>query len=258
MLTLKKKTLPWLSDSDKPYSHAEAGLYEPDPEKFPWVPYVESHWETIRDELLSVLAADQDYLDPYPDLTKTNRKDVWRTTGLIYWTMKSDKNIARFPKTWAIMRKIPNLTACSLNKLEAHSTIKPHIGDTNAMFRCHMGLVVPGQLPRVGFRVGKETTCWGEGKILIFNDAYEHTAWNNTDQDRYIISFDVMRPEFARKDHWTAAQVLGKIFVEVIYQHKAWLRRWFSSEWQQRLFTRIAKLSFHLAVVVRAQRHRNL
>lgn len=256
MSIFKKQPLPWLSDGDAPYSHAEAGLY--DPKEFPWVPYVESHWQTIRDELLAVLAEHENYLDPYPDLTKTNKKDVWKTTGLIYWTLKSRKNIKQFPKTWEIMRKLPNLTACSLNKLEPQSTIKPHIGDTNAMFRCHMGLVVPGKAPRCGLRVGKEITCWEEGKVLIFNDAYEHTAWNNTDGDRYIISFDIMRPEFARKDCWTAAQVLGKIFVEVIYQHKTWLRKYFSAEWQQRLFTRIAKFTFHMAILLRYRLHRNI
>jgi hypothetical protein len=93
---------------------------------------------------------------------------------------------------------------------------------------------------------------------LIFNDAYEHTAWNNTDSDRYIISFDVMRPEFARKDCWTASQVLGKIFIEVIYQHKTWLRRYFAAEWKQRLLTRMAKFTFHMAILARYRLQRNL
>jgi aspartyl/asparaginyl beta-hydroxylase (cupin superfamily) len=256
MTITHNKMLPWLSDDNAPYAHTEPGIY--DPKDFPWVGYVESHWETIRDELLSVLKGNENYLDPYPDLTKTNKKDVWKTTGLIYWTLKSPRNIRNFPKTWAIMRKLPNLTACSLNKLEPQSTIKPHVGDTNAMFRCHMGLVIPAQAPKCGLRVGKEITCWEEGKVLMFNDAYEHTAWNNTDNVRYIISFDVMRPEFEKKGHWTASQVLGKIFVEVVYQHQAWLRRYFSAEWKQRLLTKCSKFLFYVAIVTRARLHRNL
>jgi aspartyl/asparaginyl beta-hydroxylase (cupin superfamily) len=256
MTLFAKDPLPWLSDSTAPYPHAEAGLY--DPADFPWVAHVEAHWETIRDELREVLRGDASCFNPYPDLNKTNKKHVWKTTGLIYWTWKSRKNILLFPKTWAIVRKLPNLTACSFNKLEPQSTIKPHIGDTNAMYRCHLGLVVPAQAPRCGLRVGRETTCWREGKVLIFNDAYEHTAWNNTDSDRYILSFDIMRPEFARRARWTAAQVLGKISVEGGYQHKAWLRRYFAAEWQQRLLAAAAKFSFHLAIIARGRLYRKL
>lgn len=252
----QKKMLPWLSDAAVPYAHTEPGLY--DPREFPWAAYVESHWEVIRDELLCVLKQDENYLDPYADLSLTNKKDVWKTTGLIYWTLKSPKNIRNFPKTWEIMRKVPNLTACSFNKLEPQSTIKAHVGDTNAMYRCHMGLVIPAPAPKCGLRVGKEIMCWQEGKVLMFNDAYEHMAWNNTDSERYIISFDVMRPEFEQARHWTASEVLGKIFVTVVYQHKAWLRRYFSAEWKQDLITKASKWMFYLAIVVRARLQRNL
>ncbi len=252
----QKDPLPWLSDSDAPYAHTEPGLY--DPEQFPWVSYVESHWELIRDELLAVLETDPNYLDPYPDRTMTNKQDVWKTTGLIYWTLKSPRHIRNFPKTWAVMRKVPNLTACSFNKLGPQSTIKPHVGDTNAMLRCHMGLLIPAQAPTCGFRGGEEVTCWQEGKVLMFNDAYEHTAWNNTDKDRYIISFDVMQPQFENKGYWTASRVLGKIYVKVVYQNKAWLRRYFSAEWKHKLITRCTKFLFYVAIVARARLHRNL
>ncbi len=223
-----KPKRPWLADGPIPYPHDMPYFY--DPTGIEAVRHVEENWTTIRDELLQVIAEGQSELVPYHDLAKTNTKASWRTAGLMYWTMKSRKNIARFPKTWEIFRNIPYLTSCSIHLLEPHSTIKPHIGDTDAMMRCHMGLVVPAPLPRCGFRVGDQTTSWTEGKVFIFNDACEHTAWNNTDHNRYVISFDLMRPEYYAQRYWIAAQILGKIHVEVMYQHIGWMQKYFSQK----------------------------
>lgn len=236
---LTRRPRPWLSDDPEPYSHDGPNFY--DPGQYPWVPQIESQWQVIRDELLEVVGEESNIMDPYVDLKKTDRNAAWKTAGLMYWTIKSPKNIRRFPKTWAIFKDIPNLTSCSLHLLEPHSSIKLHIGDTDAMVRCHMGLVIPAPLPRCGFRVGNETTAWEEGKIFMFNDACAHTAWNNTDENRYVISFDVMRPEFAARKYWVASQVLGKIFVEVSYQHHTWLEKYCSAKWIKSIFFTLSK-----------------
>lgn len=222
----RKQPRPWLADGPAPYPHDMPFFY--DPADFPVVREIEAQWQTIRDELVAAIQEGSSELVPYHDLEKTNKTASWRTAGLMYWTMKSKKNIARFPKTWEIFRRLPNVTSCSLHLLEPNSTIKPHVGDTDAMMRCHMGLIVPAPLPRCGFRCGTQTTSWTEGKVFIFNDACEHTAWNNTSENRYVISFDLMRPEFLPIKHWIAAQVLGKIHVEVMYQHVPFMRRWFA------------------------------
>jgi len=246
----------WLADYDKPYHGKDPYFYNPN--EYAWVRYVEDNWETIRDEFLSIVTVNHDDFMPYPDLEKTDKKDAWHTAGLMYWTQKSKKIISRFPKTWAIMRKVPNISSCSFHLLEPHSTIKPHIGDTNVMLRCHIGIVIPAQAPRCGIRVGKETQCWEEGKILIFNDAHEHTAWNNTDKNRYVMSFDVMRPEFVKKRHWVASQVLGKIFVEVAYQHLAPLKKYLSANWIKNILFFLSKNSFRAMIAIRSAMYRNV
>lgn len=206
-----------------------------DPSGWPEVKRIEENWTIIRDELVEALARGDTGLASYRDLSKTDRKASWSTVGLLYWTVKSAENVARFPKTWELFKDIPSLTSCSLHLLSPHSTIKPHIGDTDAMARFHIGLIIPAGLPRCGFRCGTERKEWVEGKALCFNDAREHTAWNNTDEDRFIISFDLMYPQYVRMRHWIGAQVLGKIKVEVLYQHKSWLRRYFNKNWMRQL-----------------------
>lgn len=242
---------PWLADDKEAYHGKDPYFYDPD--QFEWVKYVEDNWEVFRDEVLSVVQDHYDSMVAYPDLEKTDKKDAWHTLGLMYWTIRSRKAIKLFPKTWKIMKKIPYLSSCSFHELAPNSTIKPHIGDTNAMVRCHIGLVIPEQAPRCGIRVGTETRCWEEGKVLMFNDAHEHTAWNNTDRNRYVLSFDVMRPEYENRKYWIASQVLGKIYVEVLYQHLSWLRKLFSANWIKNFLFKTAKSGMYLYASVKAR-----
>lgn len=249
----KRKVRPWLSDNNKPYPAEKPVLY--DPSNYDFVRYVESNWHIVRDELLASIQAPGDHEEfrPYHDLEKVNRAAVWKTMGLMYWTMVSEKNVGLFPKTWEVFRKIPNITSCSLHILEPHATIKPHNGDTDAMLRCHMGLIVPAPLPRCGFRVANELVSWEEGKVFIFNDAREHTAWNNTEQNRYILSFDVMLPEYAKQKYWVASQVLGKINIEVAYQHVAWLRQYFASRPARAILIWLAKVFWRVRIGMRPE-----
>ncbi len=215
----------WFADDAAPFLGLEPFYY--DTKNFPWVKKVEAEWQTIRDELLEHLAIDQDSMKPYVNREMTSRPNSWKTLGLMFWTIRSATNCALFPRTWEILKDIPNLTAVSLNVLEPHTTIKPHVGNTNAIIRCHLGLVVPDQAPRCAFRVGSETRSWDEGKLLMFCDAHQHTAWNNTDQKRYILVLDIMRPEFVRLKNSTSSRVLASIYQEAAYQRFAWLKRYF-------------------------------
>jgi beta-hydroxylase len=42
--------------------------------------------------------------------------------------------------------------------------------------------------------VGPETRGWREGESLVFDDTYEHEAWNDTDETRVVLFVDVIRP----------------------------------------------------------------
>ena len=46
----------------------------------------------------------------------------------------------------------------------------------------------------LAIRVEEQTCQWREGKILIFDDAFEHEAWNHTDQTRVVLFVDFVKP----------------------------------------------------------------
>ena len=49
-------------------------------------------------------------------------------------------------------------------------------------------------MEQLGIRVGAEIRGWREGGSLVFDDTYEHEAWNETDETRVVLFLDVVRP----------------------------------------------------------------
>jgi aspartyl/asparaginyl beta-hydroxylase (cupin superfamily) len=219
----KQSTKPWFSEGGTEFTIDDPYFF--DTNDFPWVKELESHWEVIRDELIELHQNNKDLLKPYADAEMTSRKNKWKTFGMMFWKFQAPKNIEACPKTWALVSKVPNLMAASFNLLEENTTIKPHHGDTNAIIRCHMGLQVPGEAPKCAFRVGTETRSWEQGKFFMFCDAHEHTAWNNTNNERYVLVVDIMRPEFARMQKNIACRVLSSINLAVSFQNNPWFKK---------------------------------
>lgn len=223
----------WFADSPAPFGGTEPLFY--DTAAFAWVQRIEENWEVIRDELAANIGVDKSLLSPYMDQTMMSRPGHWKTLGLMFWTLRSAENCRRFPKTWELLSTVPDLIAVSLNLLQPNTTIKPHVGNTNAIIRCHLGLVIPAPAPKCGFRVGAETRSWDEGRYLMFCDAHQHTAWNNTDGERYILVMDIMRPEFASQKLSVSARVLAAINFENACRNNATIRRLFHGPRKQRL-----------------------
>lgn len=88
---------------------------------------------------------------------------------------------------------IPGQMATIL-RLAPGAHLLPHIGPSNARLNLHYGLQIP---PGAGtrIRVGNETRTWGPGKALIFDESYEHEAWNgHADQPRYVLQLHLWHP----------------------------------------------------------------
>jgi aspartyl/asparaginyl beta-hydroxylase (cupin superfamily) len=75
--------------------------------------------------------------------------------------------------------------------LEARTHIPAHTGSTNVRLLCHLPLILPGP---ARFRVGGETREWKMGQAWVFDDTIEHEAWNDADQLRVILIFDIWNP----------------------------------------------------------------
>ena len=54
--------------------------------------------------------------------------------------------------------------------------------------------MVPQNEKSCGIEVNGETYHWKEGQTVVFDDTFEHEAWNNSDEARVVLFIDVERP----------------------------------------------------------------
>jgi aspartyl/asparaginyl beta-hydroxylase (cupin superfamily) len=137
--------------------------------------------------------------DVYFNKSMVNQASIWKTISLRWWNVQFRKKQVHFPNTMKIVEKYPEIISLFFNQLKANGEIIPHSGDTNAIFRCHLGMEIPDSLPNCGFRVKDEKRSWEEGKWLIFVDANKHEAFNKSENRRIIMVIDVVRKEFKSK-----------------------------------------------------------
>jgi aspartate beta-hydroxylase len=94
------------------------------------------------------------------------------------------------------MRTLAGLTYFS--RLAPDTQIAAHCGPTNLRVRCHLGLDIPAG--DCGLRAGGETRSWQTGKCLVFDDRFEHEAWNRTRESRTILVVDLWHPDLSREE----------------------------------------------------------
>ena len=164
---------------------------------FPWAKSVEAEWRAIRSELDKVLVRKDDlpgFHEISTDVMQTSQDHGWKTFMLAGYGLTSEKNISTCPETWRICQKIPGLLTVMFSILEPGKHLPAHRGPYNGVLRLHLGLIVPEPRSDLGIRVGTDIYRWEEGKVVIFDDAYEHEAWNRTPQTRVVLFVDFVKP----------------------------------------------------------------
>lgn len=173
---------------------------------FPWLDAFEAATGEIRGELMRVLAADREGLQPYIDFPETMPLDQFRAlnrsrrwSAYFLWNQSAPvaSHIARCPTTARLLETAPRPRikdrgpTAFFSILDPNTRIPPHVGITNTRLTVHLPLVVP---PDCGFRVGSTTREWVPGKAWVFDDSINHEAWNLSDTPRAILLFDIWNP----------------------------------------------------------------
>ena len=189
---------------------------------FDWVPGLEAETAAIREELLAVMREDRAF-QPYVEADET-RPHVRNThlTGNADWSAfyiwkngaLVDENAERCPRTAAAIADLPfdripgQAPSVLFSRLEPGTRIPPHHGLVNTRLVCHLPLLVPGS---AYLRVGNETRAWREGEVVIFDDSIEHEAWNEADQTRVVLLFDIWRPELSEAERRAVTDIFAAI-----------------------------------------------
>lgn len=164
--------------------------------QFDWINLVEVNADIISREFQTIVDSETlpNVQDISPAEVNLSTDQKWKVFGLYYYRSKIVRNCTKCPKTEAILTTIPSLNSAFFSVLAPHKHVPPHQGIYNGILRCHLGLQVPTKNGQCGIKVGEITNYWQAGKTLVFNDAYQHEAWNDTEFTRIILVIDFERP----------------------------------------------------------------
>jgi len=178
---------------------------------FPWMAELETKTDAIRAELIQLLESGAEGMRPYVHQepgTPTNKwteldhSERWSAWFLWHHGTRREEACARCPATAAALDALPlsdipgRSPTAFFSLLHPRTRIPPHTGVTNTRAIVHLPLIVP---PGCGFRVGGETRQWVPGQAMAFDDTIEHEAWNDSDELRAVLIFDVWNPHI--EDH---------------------------------------------------------
>ncbi|XP_038622404.1 aspartyl/asparaginyl beta-hydroxylase isoform X2 [Tachyglossus aculeatus] len=157
---------------------------------------LERNWRLIRDEGLAVMDKTRGLF--LPEDENLREKGDWSQFTLWQQGRKNENACKSVPRTCALLDKFPETTGCRRGQIKYSvmhpgTHVWPHTGPTNCRLRMHLGLVVPQQGCRL--RCAQDTTTWAEGKVLIFDDSFEHEVWQEATSLRLILIVDVWHPE---------------------------------------------------------------
>jgi aspartyl/asparaginyl beta-hydroxylase (cupin superfamily) len=167
-----------------------------EPQEFRWPLRLEGRWKEIREELDRVLA-DDGRVPSFESLSEEQARIVqpqrWKTFFFYAYGHRVEENCRRCPMTTEILRSIPGMTTAMFSILTPGTRLTPHRGPFKGVLRYHLGLMVPPGDERCAIRVGGELRTWREGESLVFDDTYEHEAWNETAVPRVVLFVDFLR-----------------------------------------------------------------
>jgi beta-hydroxylase len=162
----------------------------------PWIADVEARAGEIRQELDGLLAR-VDQLPNFQDVQEEQREltqdDRWKVFLFYAYGARFDRNCALCPRTTEIVESIPGMTTAMFSVLLPHKHIPPHTGPWKGVLRYHLALRTPADETAARIRVGSRTEHWRDGRSLLFDDTFEHEAWNDSDEIRVVLFVDVIR-----------------------------------------------------------------
>jgi aspartate beta-hydroxylase len=174
--------------------------------EFPWLNILEAATEEIASEALAALANSAAGFKPYVDFPPGAPIDEWAPLNhspnwSVYQLWHEGEQVAdhlqQCPRTAAVLAQLPlcdvprHAPGAYFSVLEPRTRLPPHTGTTNTRSIVHLPLVIPAGC---GFRVGADVRTWKKGEAWVFDDSIEHEAWNDSDEIRIILIFDIWNP----------------------------------------------------------------
>jgi len=162
-----------------------------DQRRFPWVTMLEDSFSLIQAEFEALLDS-TDFSRVHDSFTSTGE---WAAAYLWVFGEQVEDTCRSCPRTTQLLSSIPGVAQFGTTLFSAlghHSHIAPHYGYTNAKLRCQLPLRVP---QGCRLKVGDREVEQREGRCILFDDSFLHSAWNDSPEPRFVLLFDFFHPD---------------------------------------------------------------
>lgn len=191
----------------------------------PWTQALERECAAIRAEAQAVLD-DPAALTPFLELKDSTHADAylrgtdappaWDALFFYRHGERVAAGHARCPRTSAVLEALPlvrigaHAPEICFSVLTAGTEILPHHGVSNIRLVVHLPLIVPRDC---AIEVGGERHDWREGECVVFDDTFEHRAWNRSDRTRVILLMDAWNPHLTEVEREAVTLLIEEIGV---------------------------------------------
>jgi aspartate beta-hydroxylase len=188
---------------------------------FPWIDGLEQATGAIRAELMRLLpsSAGRERVFLSESVERVNLRGIgaepsWNGYYFYRHGERREDNCAACPATAAAIDALPLARVPGHGPEVLYSVfttgthLLPHRGVTNTRLVGHLPLIVPADC---ALKVGGELHVWQEGHVVVFDDTYEHEAWNRSDRIRVVMIFDVWNPHLTPVEQDAIAELLPRM-----------------------------------------------
>lgn len=195
-----------------------------DPYLHPWTRSLVDAYDDIRAEAIGVLQdrpGMESFLTFQPGQSKDNYlggdggNPSWDAYFFYRHGKRYDDNHAGCPKTSALLDAVElcqvdgQAPEICFSVLQPGTHIKLHYGVTNTRLVLHLPLIVPDDCALNVMGGGEH--AWREREPMMFDDTFQHEAWNRSDKVRVILLMDCWNPHLS-----AAERVATRHLVELI------------------------------------------
>lgn len=173
-----------------------------------WVDEFEAATAVIRSELCALLESDagRERVFTTDELERANLQGLkgapsWDGYYFYRHGRRRDDNCGACPQTahaidsLPLCRVVEHAPEAFFSVFTPGTHLLPHRGVTNTRLVAHLPLLIPNDC---ALKVGGEVHAWQEGRVVMFDDTYEHEAWNRGNRSRVVLIFDLWNPHLTQ------------------------------------------------------------
>lgn len=192
-----------------------------DRDQLDWIEGLEAQTDAIRAELESLLPSSKgrERVFTSDELERANLRGLdvppsWNGYYFYRHGVRREDNCATCPVTARALEALPLAHVRDHGPEVLYSVftpgthLLPHRGVTNTRLVGHLPLMVP---ENCALRVGGIEHVWQEGRVVVFDDTYEHEAWNRSKRTRVVMIFDIWNPYLTEAERHAVAELVAGI-----------------------------------------------